>query len=102
MGISATELAEAPVEQLAPEGKKLAGRSPTRIALERLRKDKLAVVCSVILLFMVLAAIFAPLITKALNIYPTTETIPYQPFDVLNFSTQLPKQGPPNHGFWPA
>src|SRR3954454_10057123 len=102
MGISATELAEAPVEIQAPEGKKLAGRSPTRIALERLRKDKLAVVCFVIVALMVLAAIFAPLITKAMNIYPTTETIPYQPFKVLNFQTQLPRNGPPNHGFWSA
>jgi ABC-type dipeptide/oligopeptide/nickel transport system permease subunit len=102
MGISATELAETPVEQLAPEGKKLAGRSPTQIALERLRKDKLAVVCGVIVAILVLAAIFAPWITKALNIYPTTETIPYSPDQVLSFSTGLPKKGPPNHGFWSA
>jgi ABC-type dipeptide/oligopeptide/nickel transport system permease subunit len=101
MGISATELAEAPPEQVeAPEGKKLAGRSPTQIALERLRKDKLAVVCGTIVLLMVLAAIFAPLITKALNIYPTAATIPYSPDKVLVFGTGLPKNGPPNHGFW--
>jgi len=103
MGISATELAEAPPEQVeAPEGKKLAGRSPTQIALERLRKDKLAVVCGTIVLLMVLAAIFAPLITKALNIYPTAATIPYSPDKVLVFGTGLPKKGPPNHGFWSA
>src|SRR3954447_11516856 len=103
MGISATELAEAPPEQVeAPEGKKLAGRSPTQIALERLRKDKLAVVCGTIVLLMVLAAIFAPLITKALNIYPTAATIPYSPDKVLVFGTGLPKNGPPNHGFWSA
>ena len=100
MGISATELAEAPLEELVPEGKKLAGRSPTRIALDRLRKDKLAVFCFVVVTLLVLAAIFAPLITKLMNIYPTTETIPYQPFKVLNFQTQLPRNGPPNHGFW--
>jgi len=101
MGISATELAEAPLEeQQVPEGKKLAGRSPTRIALDRLRKDKLAVFCFVVVTLLVLAAIFAPLITKLMNIYPTTETIPYQPFKVLNFQTQLPRNGPPNHGFW--
>jgi len=103
MGISATELAEAPPEQVeAPEGKKLAGRSPTQIALERLRKDKLAVVCMIIVGLLVLAAIFAPLITKMLNIYPTTETVPYQASDVLNFETGLPINGPPNHGFWSA
>jgi peptide/nickel transport system permease protein len=103
MGISATELAEAPPEQLeAPEGKKLAGRSPTQIALERLRKDKLAVVCMIIVALLVLAAIFAPLITKWLNIYPTADTVPYSPDKVLVFDTGLPKHGPPNHGFWGA
>jgi ABC-type dipeptide/oligopeptide/nickel transport system permease subunit len=106
MGISATELAEAPPEQLeAPEGKKLAGRSPTQIALERLRKDKLAVVCMIIVALLVIAAVFAPLITKWLNIYPTAETIPYSPDKVLVFggaNTGLPKHGPPLHGFWAA
>src|SRR3954447_5844201 len=103
MGISATELAEAPVEQnLAPEGKKLAGRSPTQIAFDRLRKDKLAVTCSVIVLLLILAAIFAPLLCKLLNIYPTAATIPYDPSQVLSFETGLPKNGPPNHGFWSA
>jgi peptide/nickel transport system permease protein len=103
MGISATELAEAPSgAQEAPEGQKLAGRSPTQIAFERLRKDKLAVVCSVIVFLMILAAIFAPLITNLLNIYPTTATNPLDPAKVLNFQTGLPKQGPPNHGYWSA
>jgi len=102
MGISATELAEAPLEEQVPEGKKLAGRSPTRIALDRLRKDKLAVVCMVIVTLLVLAAIFAPLITRLMNIYPTTETIPYSPDKVLSFQTGLPRKGPPNHGFWSA
>jgi peptide/nickel transport system permease protein len=103
MGISATELAEAPTgSEEAPEGQKLAGRSPTQIALERLRKDRLAVVCSAIVFLLVMVAIFAPIICNLLNIYPTAQSLPYQPYDVLNFSTSLPKNGPPNHGFWPA
>jgi ABC-type dipeptide/oligopeptide/nickel transport system permease subunit len=103
MGISATELAEAPTGSAeAPEGKKLAGRSPTQIAFERLRKDKLAVVCATIVLLLILAAVFAPLITNALNIYPTAATVPYEPFKVLNIHTNLPKNGPPNHGYWGA
>src|SRR4051794_27303708 len=103
MGISATELAEAPTgSEEAPEGQKLAGRSPSQIAFERLRKDKLAVVCSVIILLLVLAAVFAPLITNFLNIYPTAATVPYSPDKVLNFQTGLPKHGPPNHGYCPA
>jgi ABC-type dipeptide/oligopeptide/nickel transport system permease subunit len=103
MGISATELAEAPLAgQEAPEGQKLAGRSPTQIAMERLRKDKMAVICGVIDVLMILAAVLAPWITKLMHIYPTTQTVPYQASQVLNFNTGLPKHGPPNHGYWPA
>jgi ABC-type dipeptide/oligopeptide/nickel transport system permease subunit len=106
MGISATELAESPTgSEEAPEGKKLAGRSPSQIALERLRKDKLAVVCGTIVLLLILAAVFAPLICKLLHIYPTTDTIPYDPSKVLHFgsgSSGIPKKGPPEHGFWAA
>jgi ABC-type dipeptide/oligopeptide/nickel transport system permease subunit len=105
MGISATELGEVEVQTSSarePEGKKLAGRSPTQIALERLRKDKLAMVCLTIVVFLVLCGIFAPLICKALHIYPTAATIPYDPSNVLNFENGLPLKGPPNHGFWGA
>ena len=105
MGISATELGEVQTQvggDQEPEGKKLAGRSPTQIALERLRKDKVAVICSLICFLMVLAAVLAPVITNIMNIYPTAETIPYQPSDVLDFNTGLPLKGPPNHGFWSA
>src|SRR3954451_18117287 len=104
MGVGATELAEAPIGAAeAPQGKKLAGRSPTQIAMLRLRQNKLAVVCGVIVTFLVLAAVFAPVICNLLNIYPTASSLPYEPFDVLDFNgTQLPIQGPPDHGFWPA
>ena len=40
------------------------GKSPTRIAVDRLRKDKVAVTCVCIVLFFVLIAIFAPLLSK--------------------------------------
>jgi peptide/nickel transport system permease protein len=104
MGLSATELAEAPVgSEEAPEGQKLAGRSPTQIALARLRKDKVAIVCLVIDLLMVLAAVLAPVISKIMHIYPTAESLPYQPYNMLQFNgSQLPKKGPPDHGFWAA
>jgi hypothetical protein len=61
MGISATELGEVEVQtgtDHEPEGKKLAGRSPTQIALQRLRQDKLAVVCGAIVLILVLLGKF--------------------------------------------
>ncbi|HEX3932761.1 MAG TPA: ABC transporter permease [Nocardioides sp.] len=103
--MSVTELAEAtPVGSAeAPEGQKLAGRSPTQIALARLRKDKVAVVCSAIVVLLVLGAVLAPVISKILHIFPTTATIPYQPYNMLSFyADQLPIHGPPNHGFWAA
>ena len=106
MGISATELGEVEVQsgpEHEPSDKELAGRSPTQIALERLRKDKLAVVCGAIVLLLIILGVFAPLITKALHIYPTAATIPYDPSQVLDFTgSQMPLQGPPEHGFWAA
>jgi len=39
-------------------------KSPTQIALARLRKDKVAMICLGIFIFFVLVAIFAPLLTK--------------------------------------
>jgi len=48
-----------------PETKvKTRGKSPTAIALARLRKDKVAMVCAGIFLFFVLIAILAPLLAK--------------------------------------
>ena len=61
MGISPTEVAEIPVEEPEVIRDDVAGRSPTQIALSRLRSDKIALVCSVIVLIFVLIAIFAPL-----------------------------------------
>jgi peptide/nickel transport system permease protein len=40
------------------------GKSPTRIAMDRLRKDKLAMTCVAIVLFFILIAVFAPLLAK--------------------------------------
>jgi peptide/nickel transport system permease protein len=46
-----------------PAPKVRPGRSPSKIALERLRDDKMAVVCLAVVVFFVLIAIFAPLLT---------------------------------------
>lgn len=40
------------------------GKSPLRIAMDRLRKDRVAVVCTVIVLLFILVAVFAPLLVK--------------------------------------
>src|SRR5690349_9985148 len=56
------------------EGKKVETRrkSPTQIALARLRKDRLAMVCLGIFLFFVAIAVFAPLLAKLEGQDPTT------------------------------
>jgi ABC-type dipeptide/oligopeptide/nickel transport system permease subunit len=49
----------------APENKmSTRGKSPTRIALTRLRRDRIAMVCLGILAFFVIIAVFAPLLAK--------------------------------------
>lgn len=47
-----------------------AGRSPTRIALDRLRRDKIAMVCLGVIAFFVLVAIFAGVITNIVGVDP--------------------------------
>jgi len=104
--LAAAEISESPLSTgEEPEGKKLAGRSPTQIAFHRLKKDKMAIICTVIVALLVLAAVLAPWICKALGIYPTVQSMPYQSSDVLEFggnNNGMPINGPPNHGFWAA
>jgi ABC-type dipeptide/oligopeptide/nickel transport system permease subunit len=82
----------------APASGGPAGRSPNKIAFDRLRQDKIAVVSALVVLFFVLVAIFAPLLTKAFGVElengnNVTDTDPF------NF----PAFGPPNYPFtWRA
>jgi peptide/nickel transport system permease protein len=61
-----------PVTAGPGERVKMRGKSPTAIALTRLRNDKVAVVCAIIFLIFVLIAIFAPLLAKLEGQDPTT------------------------------
>jgi peptide/nickel transport system permease protein len=58
--------------QTAGERARTRGKSPTGIALSRLRKDKVAMVCAVIVVLFVLIAVFAPLLAKIEGQDPTT------------------------------
>ncbi|WP_232676014.1 ABC transporter permease [Nocardioides sp. R-C-SC26] len=79
--------------------KALAGKSPTQIALARLAKDKIAIVCSVVLLLLVLLALFAPVITRAFDIYwDISDPAAPTPSQVLEYDG-FPAIGPPFHGF---
>ncbi|TQM58357.1 ABC transporter permease [Humibacillus xanthopallidus] len=48
------------------------GRSPGRVAWDRLKKDKVAIFCSVIIIFFILVAIFAPLLYSLQAVDPIT------------------------------
>ena len=78
-----------------PSGKKITGRSPSRIALERLRRDKLGVISGSIVMMLVLAAIFAPLICKAFGIEGPYATNGAADLDYTNY----PNVGPPFYPF---
>ena len=65
-----------------------ATRSPTAIALARLRRDRGAIIGAVFIVFLVLVAVFAPLIVKALGHPPNA--IPDDVTTVLT-GTGLPK-----------
>jgi peptide/nickel transport system permease protein len=79
--------------------KEIAGKSPNQIALSRLRKDKVAAVCTVVMLILVLIAAFAPLITRAFGVYwDVTDPSAPNTTDVLAFDG-FPKIGPPFNSF---
>lgn len=57
----------------APEHKDArTGRSPGRVAWDRLKKDRVAIVCSVVIAFFILVAVFAPFLTSLQAVDPTT------------------------------
>jgi hypothetical protein len=61
-GLMQESLASSSQDPEGPEAgpdKEIAGRSPMKIAFARLRRDKVAIVCFVIVVFFVLIAVFA-------------------------------------------
>ena len=64
------------------------GRTPGRIAWDRLKVDKVAIVCAVIVLFFVLVAVFAPLLVKLEG-----ETLNTFHPDLINRRNTLPTIG---------
>lgn len=77
--------------------KSIAGRSPFQLAMQQIRRDRVAVICVIIVIFFLLVAILAPLICKLLGISPDAQS-----GTVLLDSTGpdgMPVIGPPNNGF---
>jgi peptide/nickel transport system permease protein len=99
MSLSATEIADAAPPVAATEVKEVAGRSPTQIAFQRLRKDKVAVACSILLVILVALAALAPVITNVMDIYwDVKDPRAPNPSEVIDFDG-YPLVGPPFHGF---
>lgn len=79
MSLGGAETAEFEQEDMlladatARKGKELAGKSPTRIAIGRLRRDPIAVICGVLVLVLVALAILAPFINDMLGISATPD-----------------------------
>jgi peptide/nickel transport system permease protein len=81
-----------------PTGEKeLAGRSPMQIAFGRLRRDPVAVVCFLVVVFFTLVAVFAGPLCSLFGV--STETV--QASERVDLVTGMPLTGPPNHGFDP-
>lgn len=80
-----------------PETKQreITGKSPMQIALGRLLRDKIAVVCGIVVLFFILVAISAPLIAHIFNVSLEAGS----PSKDIEFLTGMPNTGPPNHPF---
>ncbi len=78
--------------------KAIAGKSPMRIAMGRLARDKIAMICAFVILIFILVGVFAGTICDIFGV--STETVlPSQYLDTLGGG--LPLKGPPNHGFDP-
>jgi len=99
MGIGSTEtVADHATDGPPVTSQDVAGRSPTKIALDRLRQDKIAMACLAIVIFFALIAIFAPLLTSLFGV-ALEQGDPGDDLDAFNF----PVIGPPDNGFtWDA
>lgn len=77
-----------------------AGRSPMQIAMSRLRRDKLAMICLVVVVFFVFVAVFADVIAKVMGVSLDTVTVcEVVECNHANPNAGLPLSGPPVNGF---
>jgi peptide/nickel transport system permease protein len=87
-----------PVDPTTKTAKAIAGKSPMRIAMGRLARDKIAMICAFVILIFIIVGVFAGTISNIFGV--STETVlPSQYLDTLGGG--LPLKGPPNHGFDP-
>ncbi|WP_374456715.1 ABC transporter permease [Nocardioides sp.] len=80
------------------QAKEISGKSPMRIAMGRLARDKIAVVCAVIVLFFIICAVFAGPISSLFGVSLETP-LASERVDGLNNGLPKPETGPPNGSF---
>ncbi|MCW2768033.1 MAG: oppC [Nocardioides sp.] len=80
------------------KAKAITGKSPMRIAMGRLARDKIAMVCLAVVIFFILVAVFAGVICSIFGVNTDT-VIATTRVDGLNGG--LPKTGPPLYPFDP-
>jgi peptide/nickel transport system permease protein len=69
MGVNTLEAQEGPI-LIAPEPGEIAARSPLQLFWRRFRSDKVAIVALAFIVILIIVAICAPLIVKAMNLHP--------------------------------
>ena len=87
-----------PIDPDDKKAKSITGKSPMQIALGRLLRDKIAVVCALVVLFFILVAILAGVICSIFGV--STETrLASCCLDMLGGALPLEEYGPPHGGF---
>jgi peptide/nickel transport system permease protein len=76
--------------------KRIEGRTPTQLALARIRKDRVAVASFFFIILLVLIAVFAPLIVKVIGHAPNDTGL----YDKMTNEFGNPKGPNPGLGFW--
>lgn len=80
-------------ESEVPASSGVASKSPTRIALDRLRADKVAVLCAIVVVFFVLVAIFADVLIKITGTNPSDyrlDLIDSRTYPIVGMSAEHP------------
>ncbi len=87
-----------PQDPNSHEAEEISGKSPMRIALGRLARDKIAVVCAIVVLFFILCAVFAGPISSIFGVSLDTP-LASERVDGLNKGLPKPEMGPPTGSF---
>lgn len=83
-----------PEDPNSSKAKEITGKSPLQIAFGRLRRDKIAVVCAAVVLFFVLIAIFAGVISRLFGVDGPTPLASVR-INGLGGGLPKPEYGPP-------